>query len=426
MPVFFLSNGISAPAACEARGTRVFITQRARRLLRPLLVGCVTLLPFSYLVWGYGLMVTGQIHLDDILRWRFGPEVSHHLYGLGHFWFLEYLFLVCLFWAGGWSLRSLILGRLAPVLTNRAEQQAEKPRFIDRALESPWRPALLALPTLAIFLIDSDTMLRVDNAIIPNAFRLLHYAYFFTVGGWISRTRDPKARFIPYSTLYLTLSFLLFAAMSPLLLHHAATPLTGSARLVYCVFAALFPWLTVFGALGVFLRVLQGRGAIMRYLAESSFWVYMAHLPLIALAQVVLLPLPWPAPVKFVLVATFATSLSLASYEAIVRRSLIGELINGARKRSASKGWLGLGPEFGWIATLAAAALIIAGGAWYSRVFFWGYNLYEEVPGRLYRAAPARRGPGRRDPPQSYPNGDHLFRRHRPTRLVRGPEEGVR
>src|SRR3954454_11165015 len=37
MPVFFLANGVSAPAACEARGPRVFLTQRARRLLRPLL-----------------------------------------------------------------------------------------------------------------------------------------------------------------------------------------------------------------------------------------------------------------------------------------------------------------------------------------------------------------------------------------------------
>ena len=80
------------------------------------------------------------------------------------------------------------------------------------------------------------------------------------MGGWISRTRDPRQRFIPHSTLYLVLSFVLFGVMSPLLLRHAAAPLAGWPRIVYCVLAALFPWLTVFGGLGVFMRVFQAGG----------------------------------------------------------------------------------------------------------------------------------------------------------------------
>ena len=35
MPAFFLAAGVSAPAACEARGLKTFLTHRARRLLRP-------------------------------------------------------------------------------------------------------------------------------------------------------------------------------------------------------------------------------------------------------------------------------------------------------------------------------------------------------------------------------------------------------
>ena len=214
---------------------------------------------------------------------------------------------------------------------------------------------------------------------------MLHYAYFFTVGGWISKTRDPRQRYIPYSTLYLVLSFVLFGLMSSLLLRHAAAPLVGWPRIVYCVLAALFPWLTVFGGLGVFMRVFSGRGTVMRYLAESSFWVYIIHVPIIALTQALLLPLAWPVAVKFLLVATVAIAVSLLSYEYIVRRSLVGEIINGARKRTAKRGLLG--PEFGWVATLAVLALVLAGGAWCSRVFFWGNNLYEEIPGQLYRSA---------------------------------------
>ena len=70
MPVFFLSAGVSAPASCASRGPMVFVTSRVKRLLRPLLFGCLTILPFTYLVWGYGLMVTGG-H-----RSREHPEVA--------------------------------------------------------------------------------------------------------------------------------------------------------------------------------------------------------------------------------------------------------------------------------------------------------------------------------------------------------------
>jgi peptidoglycan/LPS O-acetylase OafA/YrhL len=384
MPVFFLAAGVSAPAACASRGPRVFLTSRVRRLLRPLLFACLTILPFFYLVWGYALLVTGGLALDDILRWRFSPPVSHELYGLGHFWFLEYLFLVSALWCGGWTLRSYLF-RGQPGTAKENASGVEGDGWVEWVLDSPWRPLWLAIPTGLIFCVDSDTMLRVDNQIVPNVFRVLHYAYFFTVGGWISKTRDPRQRYIPRSTLYLILSFVLFGLMSSLLLRHAAAPLVGWPRIVYCVLAALFPWLTVFGGLGVFMRVFSGRGTIMRYLAESSFWVYIIHVPIIALAQALLLPLGWPVLVKFLFVATVAIALSLLSYEYIVRRSLVGEVINGARKRTARRGVLG--PEFGWVATIAVVGLVIAGGAWCSRVFFWGNNLHEEIPGQLYRSA---------------------------------------
>jgi peptidoglycan/LPS O-acetylase OafA/YrhL len=384
MPVFFLAAGVSAPAACASRGPRVFLTSRVRRLLRPLLFGCLTVLPFFYLVWGYALLVTGGIVLDDILRWRFSPAVSHELYGLGHFWFLEYLFVVSVVWCGGWTLRSYVF-RGAQRSTNENAAGEQDEGWVARLLGSRWRPLLFAIPTGLIFCIDSDTMLRVDNVIVPNVARVVHYAYFFTVGGWLSKTRDPRGRYVPWSTLYLVLSFVVFGLMSPLLLRHAAEPLAGWARIVYCGLGALFPWLAVFGALGVFMRLFQGRGTVMRYLAESSFWVYIIHVPVIALAQVLLLPLPWPPVVKFVLVAMVAIVLSLLSYEYIVRRSLVGEIINGSRKRSPKRGLFG--PELGWVATLAVVAATLAIGAWCSRVFFFQNNLHEEAGGRFYRSA---------------------------------------
>jgi hypothetical protein len=160
MPAFFLAAGVSAPAGCEARGLKTFLTHRARRLLRPLLFGSIAILPITYLVFGYGLLVSGRCTIDDIMRWRFSDKISPDLYGFLHLWFLEYMFVVCVVWGGGWWLRN----RLAPADKTTGSWLDGA---IERALASVWRPLFFAIPTCLIFLVDSDTMLRVDNRILP-------------------------------------------------------------------------------------------------------------------------------------------------------------------------------------------------------------------------------------------------------------------
>ena len=377
MPVFFLAAGVSAPAACESRGPRTFLVHRAQRLLRPLLFGCLTILPAFYLLWGYGLMVTGRLDLDHILSWRFPPLINRELYGLGHLWFLEYLFCVCVAWCLGWMVRNRTLGaKKAP---------ADGGRWVQALLASPWCPLILAVPTASIFLVDSDTMLRVDNQVIPNVSRLLHYLVFFAVGGWISKIREPRRMLSRFGPIYLALSFVVFGAMWPLLIRHAASPLAGWDRVGLCVLAALFPWLTVFGGLGVLVRGEGGKGPIMRFLAESSFWVYLIHVPIVAFLQLALLPTHWPAPAKFAVVAVVALALSFASYGPFVRYSLIGSVINGSRKR-APKG-MKWSPEAGWVATVCVSLLICGWVLSTSKTFLLGGNLYEVEPGRVYRSA---------------------------------------
>jgi glucans biosynthesis protein C len=379
MPVFFLAAGVSAPAACESRGPRTFLVHRAQRLLRPLLFGCVTILPAFYLLWGYGLMVTGRLDLDHILSWRYPPHISRDVYGLGHLWFLEYLFCVCVAWCLGWMVRNRTLAAKKPT--------ADSDGWVQALFASPWCPLILAVPTASIFLVDSDTMLRVDNQIVPNVTRLLHYLFFFTVGGWISKVREPRRMLSRFGPAYLALSFAVFAAMWPLLSRHAASPLVGWDRVGLCLLAAMFPWLIVFGGLGVLLRSNQGKGPVMRFLAESSFWVYLVHVPIVAFLQLALLPTSWPALVKFAVVSVVTLVLSYASYGPLVRYSLIGSVVNGARKRVPKEVSMRLGPEAGWLASLGVLVLLLGLGLWSSWTFLLRGNLYEVSAGQVYRSA---------------------------------------
>jgi hypothetical protein len=71
----------------------------------------------------------------------------------------------------------------------------------------------------------------------------------------------------------------------------------------------------------------------VRYLSDSSYWLYLAHLPLVIAGQILLLPLPWPPFVKFVVLLAVSTALLLASYRWGVRDTVVGRLLNGPRTR---------------------------------------------------------------------------------------------
>ncbi len=92
----------------------------------------------------------------------------------------------------------------------------------------------------------------------------------------------------------------------------------------------------IFGCLGLCRRVLSEKRRWVRYLSDSSYWLYLVHLPLVIVGQQVLQPLAMPALVKFALLVSGLTALMLASYEWGVRYTFIGTGLNGPRRRPAS------------------------------------------------------------------------------------------
>ncbi|MBK7426368.1 MAG: acyltransferase family protein [Saprospiraceae bacterium] len=93
-------------------------------------------------------------------------------------------------------------------------------------------------------------------------------------------------------------------------------------------------WLFIFGITGLFLRYASNHSARMRYVSDSSYWVYLFHLPLTIIIPGLIADWNIPGVLKFLFVMSTTIIICFATYHYFVRSTFIGKFLNG---RSYSK-----------------------------------------------------------------------------------------
>ena len=96
---------------------------------------------------------------------------------------------------------------------------------------------------------------------------------------------------------------------------------------------ATFAWLMTFGSIGMCRWLLARESKLLRYISDSSYWLYLVHLPLVILLQWMVRDLKVTAIVKFAGILVVVTPVLLLTYQYGVRYTLIGRLLNGPRQR---------------------------------------------------------------------------------------------
>jgi peptidoglycan/LPS O-acetylase OafA/YrhL len=326
LPLFFVIAGFFAVVVYDSRGPASYLAHRTRRLLLPLLAGAVVVLPLLWAVWCCGWLLTGRCSLEEARRMKFAPEIQANLYGPCHLWFLEHLFLMSVLFCGMRWLRSVWAAR-SPLSIPLFDWR-------DRLLGWRWRPVLLAVPTAALLWYDPAAVFGFHNTFVPETLRLAYYGLFFVVGTWLARGRHRLETFQAGHGVYLALSLPVLIALGLLLRHYLDEGLSGPGLLLLAVAAALFAWLSVFGFLGLFLRFFHRERPVLRYLADASYWIYLVHLPVAGLVQVVLTEASGPAAVKFGVVISLASAVGLMTYQGLVRHTFIGAFLNGPVQKS--------------------------------------------------------------------------------------------
>jgi glucan biosynthesis protein C len=318
MPLFFVLAGFFAVLSYDRGGPRKYLVRRSRRLLIPFLVACVTILPLT-------LAASRRYDWNSLRHLLLRPGLHPDIVGPGPFWFLEYLFLICVLY---WLFR-----QIEAVWTSGREEPIRLSMRSSRWLVSPYRPLLFAVPTAAILWIEPSLAVHVRATFVPEPLRVLYFGAFFAVGTRLGRYRVQLGRLVPWSNVYLALSIPLLILSRQLMLEQLAGRVGTGQRFVLVVSYALLAWLSIFGYLGLFLRFFHQRQSTFRYLADASYWIYIFHLPVVVLTQVALVRVPGWAVVKFLAVTGVALLLGLTSYQWLVCPTFIGAILDEPRRR---------------------------------------------------------------------------------------------
>ncbi|MEI6204023.1 MAG: acyltransferase family protein, partial [Enhydrobacter sp.] len=235
-----------------------------------------------------------------------------------HLWFLEYL---------------LLLYVVAAVLVVPVSLAPERIRsaglaLFRRGVGAIWAPLPMAVLTFLTLLPMPWPGLQDPPSFVPAPHILLAYAVPFFFGWLLYHARDLLEVLNRRAWLHALLGLALCVAYVALI--YSIPP--GDLRF-YGLRAvlALAMWCLIFGITGLFLRYFSGHSPLWRYLCDSSYFIYLAHLPMILLLQLVTFNVALPAVVMVPVVLIVTTLVLLPVYAYAVRPTFVGALLNGRR-----------------------------------------------------------------------------------------------
>lgn len=233
-----------------------------------------------------------------------------------HLWFLYYLLYFYL---------------LIPVGRWLGDRLAPHRDVIARWGHSPgFACALVLLTSATLWPFGGGVVYEGFLFITPHPPSLIYYGTFFLLGYLLHGQRGLLVTFDRWMLWGLCAALLLL----PLSLFASASALPDADRAAH-LFAvttnAALTWAMIYAFMGVFLRWLDYDSPWILYVSNSSYWVYLVHLPVISFAAWMVLPLDWHAFVKFPLIVAFTTVVCFASYHYLVQGTWIGAFLNGLR-----------------------------------------------------------------------------------------------
>ena len=245
--------------------------------------------------------------LGMLLYILFFAPVFHHL------WFLYYLL---------W----LVLALISFVWINRKLSLLK--RVPDILITTPLCLVVLFPLTLLVQRMMPDEFGPVTApGLLPWPPLLLYYGVFFMFGALCYG----RERF--ESIFNRSWPLLLGLALPCLLFGLALQSGNGKGTILFSICAVLFVWLMIFGLIGLFRAFFSSEDKQIRYVSDSSYWLYISHLPLMMFFQALVSTWHFSPYLKCLMICCFTVIPLMLMYRYSVRYTFIGTMLNGKRHK---------------------------------------------------------------------------------------------
>ena len=332
MPVFFVLSGFFTAMLWRGRGLKSLLSHRFRRALLPFLLGLVTIVPAVNWISGWAIASAFEANAAKAAEDSIWSAAKN-----GHLAAMERHLKngadingidpasgqTPLVWAA-------LLGRVEAV---------------DWLILSPVRLLYLIpltmLPQSLMGLVASGFGPDTSSGLLPMPHILLYYALFFAFGTLYFDCDDPDGRVGKCWGLALPLGLLI---VFPLGLEFSTGAFgfrqeifdPAMARVAAVALQATYAWMMTFACMGLFRKLCARENKTIRYLSDSSYWLYATHVPLVIGAQLAVRDWSLSPAAKYFLVVLAVTGLLLLIYQFLVRYTWLGKLLNGPRVRPTS------------------------------------------------------------------------------------------
>ena len=312
MPTFFLLAGFFAHLVLDRRGDGYFVRDRLNRILLPLIVFGLIMAAIIPSIWvsAFARELTLVTPLEI-------PPTIGHLWFIYHLVYL-YVILVAARWIASKIPRPLPLGRILLAV------------FVNR-----WHVPLIIL--FSVITIGRSIENVEDYLLWPiGVWDFMFSLVPFLIGYGIYKRREIVDSLASTSSTVSLLSVATVAFAVQLVLT-VVTPADDAAAerwgLLLTLTQSTATVCYTFGLIGLFQLAFATHSSWVRWVADSSYWVYIMHLPVVLIIGTLMFELPWPADLKFIIVCVVTGALGFATYWAFIRYTFIGTMLNGKRIR---------------------------------------------------------------------------------------------
>jgi glucans biosynthesis protein C len=331
LELFFLIAGFFSHMKFHGGDVQTFLKSRLVRIGIPFIIGWFLLRPLLVSCWIMGAeSMRGEANILSALKAGFTTlsELPKDLFVGTHLWFLYYLLFISI----SVVLLHHLLGLHKPTQHKLVQLADTTTHWLCNSRLAIF---VVAIPTAAcLWFMSHWGMDTPDKTLVPQVPTSLIYGGFFLFG-WLLHRQAALMEYFARVT-WDKVVICLLAAIAANLLSGVEMQLAHShytlLKIGFVFSYAIMMWSLVSLTIGLFRHFFDRPSKTVRYLADSSYWLYLIHLPIVLWLQIAFAELPLHWSIKLGAICTITIFISILLYDAFIRSTFIGVVLNGKRK----------------------------------------------------------------------------------------------